>query len=170
MIAELGGERAHVFELAGGDPIWLVLRLYREFLARANAGDAAVEALVYELCAHVAKRTGDESREPSWLSLADTAVRERFHEPLDLASLASSIGVHPTHLCRTFRRFRGHTISDAMMGARVQYVARKLSESDDPLAEIAAHAGFTDQSHMTRIFKRIAGSSPGDHRRVAVLP
>jgi AraC family transcriptional regulator len=168
VITELGGERAHVFELAGGDPIWLVLRLYREFLARANAGDAAVEALVYELCAHVAQRAGDESREPAWLSIADAAVHERFDQPLDLIALASSIGVHPTHLCRTFRRFRGHTISDAMMGARVQYVARRLSESDASLAEIAADAGFTDQSHMSRIFKRVAGSPPGDHRHVTL--
>jgi AraC family transcriptional regulator len=165
VIAELGGERAHVFELAGGDPIWLVLRLYREFVERANAADSAVEALVYELCAHVAKRPGDEAHEPPWLPIADAAVRERFDEPLELVSLAATIGVHPTHLCRTFRRFRGHTVSDAMTGARVQYVARRLIESDAPLAEIAAEAGFTDQSHMTRVFKRVTGCPPGDHRR-----
>ncbi|MBV8149531.1 MAG: helix-turn-helix transcriptional regulator, partial [Candidatus Eremiobacteraeota bacterium] len=164
-IAELGGERAHVFELTGGDPIWLVLRLYREFLARANPGENAVEALVYELCAHVGKRSGDETHEPSWLPLADAAVKENFRQPLELVSLATSIGVHPTHLCRTFRRFRGHTISDAMTGARVQYVARRLTDSDAALAEIAAEAGFTDQSHMTRVFKRVTGCPPGAHRR-----
>jgi AraC family transcriptional regulator len=165
VIAELGGERAHVFELAGGDPIWLVLRLYREFLARPHVAEGAVEALVYELCAHVAKRSIDEPHEPSWLSVADDAIRDRFSQPFELVSLASSIGVHPTHLCRTFRRFRGHTISDAMTGARVQYVARRLTESDSPLAEIAAEAGFADQSHMTRVFKRITGCPPANHRR-----
>ncbi len=64
VIAELGGARAHVFELAGGDPVWLVLRLYREFLARADAAQSTVEPLVYELCAHVAKRSMDEPQEP----------------------------------------------------------------------------------------------------------
>jgi AraC family transcriptional regulator len=165
VIGELGGERAHAFELLGGDPIWLVLRLYREFLARADSADVAVEALMYELCAHVAKRCHDELHEPAWLASADAAVRDRFQEPLDLASLASSAGVHPTHLCRTFRRFRGQAISDAMMGARVQFVARRLTESQAPLADIAAEAGFTDQSHMTRVFKRVTGCPPGDHRR-----
>jgi AraC family transcriptional regulator len=166
VIAELGGERAHVFELTGGDPIWLVLRLYREFLARANSGENAVEALVYELCAHVTKRATDETHEPPWLALADAAVRERFQQPLELVALASDIGIHPTHLCRTYRRFRGNTISDAMMGARVQFVARRLTDSDAPLAEIAADAGFSDQSHMTRVFKRVTGSPPGDLRRL----
>lgn len=166
VIAEIGGTRAHVFELDGGDPVWLVLRLYREFLARDDAAESTVEALVYELCAHVAKRATHDSDEPAWLSNADAAVRESFHQPFDLARLASDIGVHPTHLCRTFRRFRGHTISDAMARARVQYVARRLAESEDSLADVAVQAGFTDQSHMTRIFKRITGYPPGDHSGV----
>jgi len=56
VIAELGGERAHVFELAGGDPIWLVLRLYREFLARADAGDAGRSACLRTLRARCPAR------------------------------------------------------------------------------------------------------------------
>jgi AraC family transcriptional regulator len=164
VIAELGGVRAHVFELAGGDPVWLMLRLYREFLARADSTEATVEALVYELCAHIAKRCVDEPSEPAWLGLIDEAVRERFHRPLELKALASDAGVHPTHLCRTYRRFRGHTISDAMLHARAAHVARRLAESDESLATIASEAGFTDQSHMTRVFKRITGYPPGDHK------
>ena len=167
VIAELGGARAHVFELAGGDPVWLVLRLYREFLARADAAESAVEALIYELCAHVTARSPEEPHEPAWLSQADVALREDFRQPLELRRIAATIGVHPTHLCRAFRRFRGHTISDAVIGARVQYVARRLADADEPLAEIAADAGFTDQSHLTRTFKRVTGSPPGDHRRVS---
>lgn len=166
VIDELGGARAHVFELAGGDPVWLVLRLYREFLARG--AESTVEALVYELCAHVVKRTAEEPSEPPWLVHADLAVRDGFRSPLDLRKLAANSGVHPTHLCRVYRRFRGHTISEAVIGARVQYVARRLAESDDALAQIAAEAGFTDQSHMSKIFKRVTGSPPGDHRRLAL--
>ena len=169
VIAEIGGTRAHVFELDGGDPVWLVLRLYREFLARADSGHAAVEALVFELCTHVAQRQSHDMDEPAWLAAADAAIRDGFREPLDLAALAANAGVHPTHLCRSFRRFRGHTISDAMIRARVQYVARRLADSGESLADIASDAGFTDQSHMTRIFKRIAGYPPGEHRNRVLL-
>lgn len=169
VIAQLGGARTHVFELTGGDPVWLVLRLYREFLARAESSEPAIEALVYELCDYVADRSADDVDEPAWLGAADAVVRERFCEPLDLAALASTAGVHPTHLCRVFRRFRGHTISDAIVGARLQYVARRLADSDESLAEIAVEAGFTDQSHMTKIFKRTTGYPPGEHRRRLVL-
>jgi AraC family transcriptional regulator len=164
VLARLGGTRAHVFELAGGDPVWLVLRLYREFVARPDTVESSIEALVYELCAHVAKRSHEESHEPPWLATIDVAVNEQFSDHVDLTVLASSVGVHPTHLCRAFRRFRGHTISDAVLAARVQYVARRIAESDESLAEIATEAGFSDQSHMTRVFKRVTGSPPGGHR------
>lgn len=165
VVAELGGAPAHVFELHGGDPIWLALRLYREFLARAGDSQAIVEALVYELCAHIATQNALETREPVWLAKIDDTINARFSETLDIADLAATAGVHPSHLCRVFRRFRGHTITDALYGARVQHVARRVAETDDSLALIATDAGFADQSHMTRVFKRITGSPPSDHRR-----
>jgi AraC family transcriptional regulator len=165
VVADLGGVPAHVFELHGGDPIWLALRLYREFLAQANSSEASVEALAYELCAHIAAQPADYAHEPRWLAHIDAVIRERFNEPLDIAAIASDAGVHPSHVCRAYRRFRGRTITDAIFGARVQHVARRLAESDEPLSVIASEAGFADQSHMTRVFKRVTGYPPGEHRR-----
>ena len=165
VIDELGGARAHVFELDGGDPVWVVLRLYREFLARDIAPESSVEALLYELCTHVASRVPEDSREPAWLPEIDAVIRERFTNPPSLLDVASGAGIHAAHLCRAFRRFRGRTISDAMLGMRVQHVCRRLVESEESLAAIAAESGFTDQSHMNRLFKRLTGYTPGEHRR-----
>jgi AraC family transcriptional regulator len=166
VIEELGGARAHVFELDGGDPVWIVLRLYREFYARHANAEAAVEDLVYQLCTHVARRSADETEEPQWLGAVDANVREGFREPIDLRAIAKQAGVHPAHLCRAYRRFRGRTISDAMLGIRIQHVCRRLIEGKDPLSAIALESGFADQSHMTRIFTRVTGRSPGAHRRL----
>lgn len=165
VIAELGGARANAFELHGEDPVWLVLRLYREHHARSAAADSAVEDLVYQLCAHVSPRSEDDAGEPPWLRDVESAVRDRFREPVDLRAAAARAGVHPAHLCRAFRRFRGRTISDAILGLRIQYVCRRLIESDDSLSTIALECGFADQSHMSNAFKRVTGRSPGAHRR-----
>lgn len=165
VLAELGGAPAHVFELHGGDPIWVALRLYREFLAREHASEATAEALVYELCAQVSMQKPDD-REPPWLERVDRTIEENLRQPIDIAAIASGAGVHPSHLCRSFRRFRGHTITDALYGARIRHVARRLAESDDTLSSIASEYGFSDQSHMTRVFKRLTGHPPGDHRRM----
>lgn len=165
VIAELGGARANVFELHGGDAVWLMLRLYREHHAGARGTDSAVEDLIYQLCTHVAQRSVYDSDEPSWLRDVEAAVRDGFREPVDLRATAGRAGVHPAHLCRSFRRFRGHTLSDAVLGMRIQHVCRRLIESDDSLSTIALESGFTDQSHMSNAFKRLTGRSPGAHRR-----
>lgn len=164
VIAQLGGAPAHVFELHGGDPIWLALRLYREFLARDEASAGSVQALVYELCAHIAQHA-DDVHEPLWVREVERTMNERFAEPLAIETLAAHAGVHPAHLCRAFRRFHGHTIVDALLRLRVQHVARRLADSAEPLSVIACDAGFADQSHMTRVFKRLTGFPPGEHRR-----
>ena len=97
--------------------------------------------------------------------MVDATVRERFREPVNLTDIAARAGVHAAHLCRSFRRFRGHTVSDAVLGLRMMHVCRRLVESADSLSTIALESGFTDQSHMSRVFKRVTGRSPGAHPR-----
>ena len=40
----------------------------------------------------------------------------------------------------------------------------QIAGGDRPLAEIAAEAGFADQSHFTRLFRRYLGTTPGRFR------
>jgi AraC-like DNA-binding protein len=42
-----------------------------------------------------------------------------------------------------------------------------LSAGDMPIAEVAAQAGFSDQSHMTNVFRRLSGFTPSQYRRDA---
>ncbi len=165
VIDDLGGVRAHVFELEGGDAAWLVLRLYREFLQHDAGSESSVEALLYELCGTVVKLPDEETEEPAWLAAVDATIRERFGSPLQLEAIAATAGVHPAHVCRSYRRFRRRTISDALLRLRIQQVCRLLVESKQSLTAIALDCGFTDQSHMTRVFKRLTGRSPGAQRR-----
>jgi AraC-like DNA-binding protein len=41
----------------------------------------------------------------------------------------------------------------------------RLEQTDDSVSSIALHCGFTDQSHLTRVFGAIVGSSPAAWRR-----
>jgi len=43
-----------------------------------------------------------------------------------------------------------------------------VCESDVPLVEVAWRVGFEDQSHFTRMFRRVGGVTPGRLRRTAV--
>ena len=70
----------------------------------------------------------------------------------------------PTHLARAFRRHFGDTPGTYLRRLRVERAARAIEDGDASLAEIAADAGFTDQSHMGRAFRSVKGTSPARWR------
>jgi AraC-like DNA-binding protein len=50
---------------------------------------------------------------------------------------------------------------------RARAVAHRLASTARALAEIALEAGFSDQAHMSRVFLRRMGVTPGAFRRIA---
>ena len=153
-----------------------VSELARRASRELNAGDAvapfALEGLVLELLAMAARvrnpngsRTG--RRRPLWLD----EVRDLLHGPsgqnLRVGEVAEAIGVHPVHLARTFRAHYGVSVGAYLRNLRLEQAARALVHSTSTIADIAAQAGFYDQSHFTRMFKRRYGLTPHDYRRAA---
>jgi AraC family transcriptional regulator len=80
-----------------------------------------------------------------------------------VAALADEIGVHPVHLARVFRAHHGMPLGTYLRGLRLDWAAGQLRTST-PLADIAAGAGFVDQSHFTRAFRSHTGLTPGQYR------
>lgn len=140
-------------------------RILREFREADEDSALAIEALTWEiLAASSTGSPGDEATKPRWLLEAREALDARLDEPPTLQSLAADAGVHPVHFAAAFRRFYGCSVGEYLRRRRVQLARRRLGETDLPLAAIAAEAGFADQSHMTRMFKRFVGVTPGQYR------
>ena len=51
-----------------------------------------------------------------------------------------------------------------LIKARIDHAARLLAESDMPIAEVAQHAGFSDQSALSRQFRQVTGFAPREYR------
>jgi AraC family transcriptional regulator len=79
----------------------------------------------------------------------------------DIANLA---GLSISQCARQFRRMTGVAPHRYLLQVRVAHVKTLLRESDRDLALIAMDAGFFDQSHMTRVFRRLTGVTPGVFR------
>jgi AraC family transcriptional regulator len=105
-IRELGLNLDGPAEFSGGLPVWLVLRLYKEFQANDAAAQLAIEGLLIELLAEVSRPTVRvaEHRPPRWLHQARELLHSRFAESLSLDEIAGAVGVHPDHLARVFRQ------------------------------------------------------------------
>ena len=86
-------------------------------------------------------------------------------ENLSLENIAASVGIHPTHFARAFRRHCGCTPGEYIRQLRVEFARRQLANSNRPLSEIALDSGFSDQSHFNKVFKRATGFTPAAYRR-----
>ena len=144
----------------------LVGRLRDEMEQFDDLSPLVVSALTVELIAAAHERATQRVTSPVWL----TRLRERLTEEArmpSLAELAAECGVHPVHMATAFRRQYGCTIGEYGRRARIGQATRMLAETDDAIAEIALAAGFSDQSHFSRVFRRHVGQTPAAFRRVS---
>jgi AraC-like DNA-binding protein len=90
----------------------------------------------------------------------------RVVEGVDLAGAAARFGVTPTHLVRAFTSRHGLPPHRYLTGRRIDR-ARRLLLDGVPAAEVATAAGFYDQAHLTRHFRRMLATTPAAYARSA---
>lgn len=139
-----------------------LMRQTRRELRRGADAPLVIEGLLYQIIGEAFRRPVDRS--PRWLGEVERIVRARFRETLTARAIAEEIGLHPVHVARTFRESRGLTIADRIRALRIAEAERLLRDSAMPLAEVALCAGFADQSHFTKSFRRYCGVTPLRYR------
>ena len=82
-----------------------------------------------------------------------------------LAHLSQVAGVHPVHLARAFRQTFGCSIGAYVRRLQVGRAMILLESDVMSLSAIAYEAGFSDQSHMTRLVHKHTGMTPGAWRK-----
>jgi AraC-like DNA-binding protein len=156
-------------QINGLTATWLANRLYAEFSKEDAPSGVAIEGLVLAILAEIARAEAmpHSALVPRWLTHATEIVETRFLERLSLAEIAAEVGVHYVHLSRQFHKYNRCTIGEMIRRRRVQYASHLLAHSQTPLAEIALICGFSDQSHLSFLFKRYMGLSPSKFRSLA---
>ena len=152
--------------IKGGVAELLAQRLYKELVQRDEVSDLIIEGLMMELMGETS-RGGvmvEVNHPPRWLEQAKELLHERFTEPLKLSDIAQAVDVHPVHLAQTFHKSYRCTVGDYMRRLRVERACHDLANTELPLADIALAAGFCDQSHFTRTFRRMIGVAPSQYR------
>jgi len=99
---------------------------------------------------------------PANVARAVEALQDDPAHPVSLAELAASAGLTRFHFLRSFAKATGLTPHAFQIQVRL-HLARRLILLGKPLAEVAAEAGFSDQSHLTRLFARSYGMTPGGY-------
>lgn len=97
------------------------------------------------------------------VSRAKSIINDTFTEPIDFCGLALEVHLHQRYLISLFKAMTGIPPHQYQIALRVD-LARKLLDDKLPLSNVASSAGFADQSHFNRHFKRIYNLTPGVFR------
>lgn len=159
---------------------WVVFRdlALRAALDRAHAalitepaGDIAIEEAVLHALAALRPhlRPGPPARgrnraEHAAVRRAREHLRERWDQRVTLDQLSNIAGLSRFELVRRFREQNAVTPHAFQTDLRIAEARRLLSAGVAP-AEVAATCGFADQPHLSRVFKRTVGVSPGRYAR-----
>jgi len=92
-------------------------------------------------------------------------LKDRLNTDLSVAELAGVARLSPFHFTRVFARETGMPPHAFLIQERARQ-ARGFLDRGLPIAESALAAGFSDQSHLNRHFKRIFGITPGQYSRI----
>ncbi len=89
-------------------------------------------------------------------------LEAHYSQNISLDTLASVTGVSPFHLARLFRAQTGLPPHAYLVHVRLRHAKRLLARGES-IIDTALATGFTDQSHLTRWFKKIMGVTPGQY-------
>jgi transcriptional regulator GlxA family with amidase domain len=151
-----------------------IMRAYLVECATQNEwGDHRTEELAHTIAACIRKTTDKPSqqvpkRDPR---LARDALRRAIHfvndnldSRLKWDDIAAAIGIDRFAFGRSFKRATGMTPHQYVIRCRLRRAMRLLARSDLTLADIALEVGCSCQSHLTTLFRKYLGTTPGAFR------
>ncbi|WP_245447864.1 helix-turn-helix domain-containing protein [Nitratireductor sp. OM-1] len=149
-------------------------RLAEETRAKSLGGCLYVEALRCQISVHILRsyatvsfrqQDRNDGLSRAQRRLLIDYIEENIGNSISLADLAALLGLSVFHFSRRFRAEFGRPPYAYVLQRRLEHAKRQLSRKDVSLKTIAAASGFSDQSHMTRLFKRELNISPAQYRR-----
>jgi AraC family transcriptional regulator len=133
-----------------------------------------IDKLAWVMAAHLVHNHGSTSKEPSppavglqrrQLDRAREYIEENLGCDIGISDLARAAALSPVYFARAFKQAIGLAPHQYLMSARVERVKKMLLSDEHTLSDIATLCGFCHQEHMTRVFRRFCGSTPGAYRK-----
>jgi AraC family transcriptional regulator len=156
LIERLGGEDPALFALARTLAFENVHNYPSGALCWNEAASSFVDGLVAGHTAAMPARSRGSLGKDQLRRLRDYVVAH-LDEPIGVEALADIAARSPFHFTRVFTRSVGMTPHRYVVHLRLQRAIELVREGRSGLAEIAAHTGFADQSHLSRWVRRVHG-------------
>ena len=88
-------------------------------------------------------------------------IEAHLDAPMTVAEIANHVFLSPAHFRRVFKAGTGEAVWVFVQRRRIERAMAMLEQTDRPIVDIANQCGFAHQAHLTRLFKRRFGITPG---------
>lgn len=175
VVDEIGGP-AEVWRAGAAPPLPELMMLGE--LAQSAAGghsDMGLDEIGHVFARRLVAGLAGRSGRPVRLTARDRRravsvalwIDDNSHRAIGLEDAAREAGISSFHFLRLFAAALGVTPHQYLVRARLRHAARRLSEDDTGITDIAYDVGFADLSNFTRTFTRAAGVSPLKFRQAS---
>jgi AraC-like DNA-binding protein len=116
----------------------------------------------------VPRRPGASSGLATWqIKRLELYINENIATSMTIEELAKVVNLSNSHLSAAFRISFGKPPHGYIIEKRIEQAKIRMAETDAPLCEIALDCGLADQAHLSRLFRRMTGTTPSAwrHRR-----
>ena len=151
----------------------LIESLRADIAAGSPSGSLFAEFVAMALSAHIAQKYSTFTTPPERyrgglsrfrLNRVLEYINANLSDNLELNVLAEVAGVNMYHFARAFKQSTGETPHQHVLRRRIERAKEFLRDSRFSVIEASARTGFVDQSHFSKVFRRIVGIAPSEFR------
>lgn len=143
----------------------LAARLRGRLRDERRSRDLAAEGICLEMVAAlVEESTPQAGGESDTVRRSLEQLQQTFRTSSPLGAIADTLEIVPSRLSRLVRKATGRSLGEHLREMRVRWVAQRLREGDETVGALSLAAGFADQSHCVRVFRRVTGLTPSAYR------
>ncbi len=97
-------------------------------------------------------------------------IDDRISHGIPLDELAQQVRLSTSYFSAAFKATFGVPPHNYVVSCRVEHAKQRMLSTNAPLCEIALDCGLADQSHLSRVFRRVTGTTPSAWRRYFSRP
>ena len=121
------------------------------------------------LAKHIPDNLGEQSDEKAFNILDYIQANIYSPEKINAETIGRHFGISTSYVGRYFKKQNNETMQDYIIRYKLKLIETRLLHSDLRINEIADELGFTDESHMNRIFKKYKQMAPAAFRKAGQI-
>lgn len=146
--------------------IYDALYSWAKYLQKEKHTQQPFENLLLNVINLLKPGKGLPKKTPAWAQEMKEIIQDHIDTNITLKEISKDLNISPSYLSREFSKYFGElSFGEYIQQQRIEKAKELMATATYSLTEIAYLTGFSDQSHFTRIFKKITGQNPSDFRK-----